>query len=179
MDPHDILKFAKIIGKSKRIKRTGWVREGVKDPESVAGHAFRLIVLIDNLAGILKEDKGKLIQMAIIHAIAESSTGDVVVERGKSIDDKKRQEKENTELKKVKEITNTTNNYESIYKELTAKKTRTAKVFRELDKLEMAITASEYEKEQGKNLEEFFENAELNVKARFLRKVLSELRTNL
>lgn len=179
MKTQDFIDFAKIVGRSKKVKRAGWIREAIKDPESVAEHAFRLIVLIDNLAGILKEDKGKLIQMAIVHAIAESSTGDVVVERGKNIDDKKRREKENTELKNVKKITNTTNNYESIYKELTAKKTRAAKVSRELDKLEMAITANEYEKEQGKNLEEFFENAELNVKTRFLRKILSELRNNL
>jgi putative hydrolase of HD superfamily len=34
------------VGKLKSLKRTGWVREGMPDPESVAEHTFRVCFLI-------------------------------------------------------------------------------------------------------------------------------------
>ena len=34
-----ILDFALVVGKLKGLKRTGWVRSGIPNPESVADHA--------------------------------------------------------------------------------------------------------------------------------------------
>ena len=57
------LDFFKTIGASKRLLRSGWVRENVKDPESVAEHSFRVgvlaMVLADQIGNNL--DKNKLI----------------------------------------------------------------------------------------------------------------------
>jgi len=41
----DILKFAQIVGKLKRLKRTGWVVNKINNPETVAEHVFRLAIL--------------------------------------------------------------------------------------------------------------------------------------
>ena len=95
----DYLDFLKNVGKSKRLLRTGWVREKVKDPESVAEHSFRVsvlaMVLTDKLGYDL--DKNKLIKMALLHDLGEVITGDIVTERFDVIDIKKRDAKEKDE----------------------------------------------------------------------------------
>lgn len=35
----------KNLGKIKRIKRSGWVREGINNPESVADHSYRVAAM--------------------------------------------------------------------------------------------------------------------------------------
>lgn len=173
MKPQNITRFVKIIGQSKKIKRTGWVREKVKNPESVADHSFRLIVLCMTLADVLKVDQNKLIKMAIIHDLGETKTGDIVVERGRKIFIKKRLKREKIEEEAIKELLNVFGEeYHQIFHELIERKSREAKVFWQLDKLEMAFQAKEYEDEQGKDLREFFENADINISDRLLRKTL-------
>lgn len=55
------------------------------------------------------------------------------------------------------------------------RKTEEAKFFWQLDKLEMAIQALEYEKSDNKNLEEFFLNADLQIDSPFLKKIMNEI----
>jgi len=50
-----------------------------------------------------------------------------------------------------------------------------AKIFWQLDKLEMAIQAYEYEKEQKINLEEFFETSEMYIRHPLLRQIFNDL----
>lgn len=51
----DLTDFFHKVEKLKRVKRTGWVREGVPDPESVAAHCFGIAMFcyfkIINLLG--------------------------------------------------------------------------------------------------------------------------------
>jgi len=65
----DYLGFLKEVGKSKRLLRSGWIREKVNDPESVAEHSFRVGVLAMVLSDAIKVDKDKLIKMALLHVI--------------------------------------------------------------------------------------------------------------
>ncbi len=41
----NLLKFIMKISDLIRLKRTGWVRSGVRDPENVAGHMYRMAVM--------------------------------------------------------------------------------------------------------------------------------------
>ena len=41
----NLLEFFLKISDLTRLKRTGWVRSGVRDPETVAGHMFRMAVM--------------------------------------------------------------------------------------------------------------------------------------
>jgi len=162
----DYLDFLKTVGKSKRILRSGWVREKIKDPESIAEHSFRVGLLAMILADKLDKnlDKEKLIKMALLHDLGELSTGDVVTERWDVIDVKKRDEKEKEERKGIEKVfakIGQEKEYLAIYDEMVGRTTPEAKVFWQLDKLEMALQALEYEEEQGKNLEEFFVNVGL------------------
>ena len=77
----DIIKFNKFIGILKTIERTGWVRNNIPHPESVAEHSFRTGILAMLLAKEMNVDPLKSIKMAPIHDIGESIIGDIVTER--------------------------------------------------------------------------------------------------
>lgn len=177
----DYLNFFEIVGRSKRLLRSGWVREKIKDPESVAEHSFRVgvmaMILSDKLGPTL--DKEKLIKMALLHDLGEVVTGDTVTERWDIIDLKKRDEKELQEREGIREIfdkISEADQYLKIYDEMIARVTPEAKIFWQIDKLEMALQALEYEKEQGKDLEEFFLSVGLyHVKDSLIRQIFEEI----
>ena len=81
-----LIKFFITTAASKRLLRTGWVREKIKDPESVAEHSFVLSLMALILADYFGLDKEKLIKMAILHDLGELVTGDIVWARGRVID---------------------------------------------------------------------------------------------
>lgn len=163
------LEFLKTVGRSKRLPRTGWVREKVKDPESVAEHSFRVGVLAMVLSNKLgyKLDKEKLLTMAFLVDLGELTTGDVVTGRGEYIDIKKQDEMERQEREAIREMFDKiedSEKYLAIYDEMVGRNTPEAKAFWQLERLEMALQALEYEEEQGKNLEEFFVNTGLYLR---------------
>lgn len=157
------LQFFKEVGKSKRLLRSGWIREGIKDPESVAEHSFRVGVLIMVLADKFDPtlNRDRLIKMALLHDLGKPTAGDVIAERGQLIDIKKRdleERKEREGIGKIFSKINQSGEYVLILNEMMDGKTPEAKIFWQLDKLETVIQALEYENEQEKNLEEFFLN---------------------
>jgi len=174
------LEFLKTVGRSKRLPRTGWVREGIKDPESIAEHSFRVYVLImifsDKLGYNL--NKEKLFKMALLVDLGELSTGDIITGRGEHIDIKKRDEMEHQEREAIEKIFNEIEDvqkYLTIYDEMVGRNTPEAKVFWQLERLEMALQALEYEEEQGKNLEEFFINTSLYLTDPLLKKIFNQI----
>ncbi len=174
------LDFFKTVGKSKRIPRSGWVREKVNDPESLAEHSFRVGVLAMVMSDKLNPnlDKNKLIKMALLHDLAEVITGDEVIDRWDVIDVKKRDEREIIEeegIKKIFDKINQGDEFVGIFHEMVSRLTPEARIFAQLDKIEMAFQALEYEEEQGKNLEEFFVTASLYIKESLLKKIFGEI----
>jgi len=78
------IKFARICGKLKSTRRTGWVYSNVPEPESVADHSWRVaaMCLLLREQGNHGRDKNtfnisKAIEMAIVHDLAESIVGDI------------------------------------------------------------------------------------------------------
>ena len=70
--------FLTLTRSLKTTKRTGWVRQGVHHPESIADHMYRmsLMAMISSYGdGTL--DTNKCIQLALIHDLAESKVGDI------------------------------------------------------------------------------------------------------
>lgn len=176
--PKKTIEFIMKIGKSKKIARSGWIREEIKDPESVAEHSFQLSVLAMVLADQLGVDKEKLIKMALLHDLGAIVTKDIVWSRGGVVDMKKESEKidlEKKEITKVFKIIGRSKEYLEIFQEMIEKTTQEAKIFWELDKLEMAIQALDYELSQNKKLDEFFINADFHVSSTPLRKILDEI----
>ena len=174
--PAKALTFLLTTIQSKRITRTGWTMMEIPHPESVAEHSYQLCVMAMVFADQLGVNREKLIKMAIIHDLGEIFTGDVVWIRGNIIDLKKRQKKEQVEAKGIESIFTKLGNskeYGEIFNEMTERKTIEADIFWQLDKLEMAIQALDYEKRTHKNLDEFFVSVELQLTLPFLRAIFA------
>ncbi|MGB1985736.1 MAG: HD domain-containing protein, partial [Candidatus Poseidoniaceae archaeon] len=60
----------------KDIDRTGWVRAGVENPESVAAHSLGMAVLALRLCP-QQLDLSKVLSMCLVHDIAEIVVGDL------------------------------------------------------------------------------------------------------
>lgn len=172
------IEFIKTVGRSKRMLRTGWVREKIQDPESVAEHSFRVGVLAMILVDKLKADKDKLMKMALIHDLGEAITGDKVWIRWGVVDLKAREVKEEQEIRGIVGLFSGIEGGEEfieIFEEMVLRSSREAKLFWQIDKLEMTLQAYEYEEEQGKKLDEFFATAELYIKETLLREIFEEI----
>lgn len=168
---------------SKKIPRTGWGMHGIENPESVAEHTFSLSFLTLQLAPMLSDrhnyplNINKLVKMAILHDIGEIETGDIVVSRGAIIDLQKRRDKEEKEKKGIQKLfkdTDKSNLAVNLFSEMIERETLEANIFWQLDKLDMAIQALEYELAHKKDLSEFFENAKANITDEFLSEMLDE-----
>lgn len=171
-----LIDFIKDVGKVKKVKRAGWVREGVANPESVADHSFRVAVMAMILGEQLGVDTDKLIRMALIHDIAEGVKGDKIVERGNKIDNQARQEKNREEIETLREIFSGIPSGEEFIQLQAGEESQEAKILKQLERLEMAIQALEYEEEFGKDLTEFFENASLHISHPYLKKLLDTVK---
>jgi len=71
------LNFFIEIGKLKRMPRRGWIINDIKNPESIAEHTFRASLMV----WILGDKKGglkieRLLKMALIHDLCEVYAGD-------------------------------------------------------------------------------------------------------
>ena len=178
----DFIGFLEIAGKSKELLRSGWVREKVDHPESVADHSFRvglMAMIFSEEVSDLHLDQLKLMKMALLHDLGEVITGDLVTERFDLIDVKARDKKENLEREGLRQIFGKIGRgeeYVTIFEEMVARDTEEAIFFWQLDKLEMVVQAFEYEKSQGKDLEEFFLGVQLyHLKHPLLKKIFEGL----
>lgn len=72
----EILDFLINIGKLKEIPRQGWVLRGVKNPECIASHTFRMAMMAWFLGKKNKLNMGKVVKMSLIHDICEVYAGD-------------------------------------------------------------------------------------------------------
>jgi putative hydrolase of HD superfamily len=142
-----------LCGKLKRLPRTGWVRNAVNDPESVADHSMRVAFLAMTICPP-EVNQSKAVQMALIHDLAESTVGDITPLEAVTVEDKLGREKA-----AWREVSRSLSNdtMEQLWLEMEGGETLEAKFVYQLDKLEMLIQAEEYEKLQpGLDLDAFF-----------------------
>lgn len=158
----EIIEFSKLIGKLKKIERTGWVTGvGIEKPESVADHTFRTVALAMVMADIKKLDAEKMMRMALLHDLSEAIIGDF------DFYAKKRFTIEEIKQKGGKAILQILSSlpdelkdkYLKLWEEYLEQKTAEARLVKEIDKMEMIFQAWEYEKEgyDKERLERFWE----------------------
>ncbi|KAK1615509.1 hypothetical protein QYE76_021026 [Lolium multiflorum] len=152
--------FLTLCYRLKTTKRAGWVRRGLQGPESVADHMYRMgvmaLVAADLPPGV---NRDRCVKMAIVHDIAEAIVGDITPADGVPKEEKSRREKEALDQmcallgggSRADEI-------RELWMEYEDNATLEAKVVKDFDKVEMILQALEYEKEQGRDLEEFFQS---------------------
>ena len=71
-----LLNFLIEVGKLKKMPRTGWVLRGVKRPETIAAHTFRMALMAWILCYRKQLDVDKAIKMSLIHDLCEIYAGD-------------------------------------------------------------------------------------------------------
>jgi len=137
--------------KLKSLPRTGWLRAGIENPESVAAHSWgvawlSLVLCPPNL------DRGRVLEMATIHDLAEVRVGDITPHDSVSRDDKHRMEDE--AMDDLLEVMCHRDELKALWDEYEAGKSKEARFVKQMDKLDMALQAQEYG-----GLEEFIDSA--------------------
>ena len=72
----DVLNFLIEVGKLKRMPRMGWVLRGIKNPETIADHTFRMTLMAWILCCKKKLNLNKILKMSLIHDLCEVYAGD-------------------------------------------------------------------------------------------------------
>jgi len=153
-----LAKVLEIAGMLKRIERTGWVEVGVYQPESVADHTFRTAFLCMLYADLQGLDPLKLLRMALIHDLPEAIIGDLTPKQ------KTEETKESEEQAMLRILCllpkMEREKYLAVWNEYQEGTTKEAKAVRQLEKIEMAMQATEYEKlgSTNKSLKRFVES---------------------
>jgi putative hydrolases of HD superfamily len=143
----NLVSFFRIVCNLKKIKRSGWIdKSKIGLPESVADHSYSTCVMSMILAEIMNLDSGRIMKMVNIHDLAESLVGDHMPDKISS------EEKKFLEDKAMKKIISKLPNslqekYLDIWNEYNDNNTVTAKFVHNMDRLEMALQAKEYELE--------------------------------
>lgn len=172
---YDKLALFRKIGELKKIKRSGWIRHNIPEPESVADHSFRTAFIAMMLGDVLKVDTLKLIKMALIHDLGEVIAGDITPYDGIVREEKRRKEEEG--LRQLLEGVPNGNEYIALWKEYEEQKSEEGIILKNIDKLEMAVQALEYQEVfPHEDLSEFILEAQRQVNIPEIRDMLVEIR---
>lgn len=135
------IEFYKEVGKLKDLPRTGWVKRGILNPETVAEHMYRSQFIAYDLAKKLGADPVACSHMMMIHDLPEARAGDLTPTCGVS-----REEKAALELQAAQELAELSGNPEflEVFLEYEEKKTLRAQVCNDADQLECLVQALEY-----------------------------------
>jgi len=176
---HDSVTFFSLVGKMKKIPRTGWLLHGITNVESIAEHSFSVTTIAYFLAEDLGCNSSKLVKMAMIHDLAEIMTGDIVSENGVIMDLEKRKNKIVIERNKIKTIPSLISNgkeLQNLWEEYESQSSKEARILKQIDKFEMSMQALQYENPRNPNhLREFWENAKKYIKHPTLLNLFKEL----
>ena len=167
------LDYARICGKLKTTKRTGWVKRSVPNVESVADHSWRVAALcyllddcsisitdnnnvndISNTTEATRIDISKCVQLAVVHDLAEAIVGDIAP--GDGVSKAKKHQLEHQAMDRIvsvlKDAIYNNSSDESLsttlgqlFDEYEKRETIESIVVKDLDLLDMIIQADEYE----------------------------------
>ena len=132
----------------KNVKRTGWLRAGVNDAESVAAHSWGMSILAMHFCPP-SLDKAKVLEMAIIHDLPEVIVGDLTPEDDTT-------SKAADEMEAMAKLAP---QWLELFSEYEAQESPEAIFVKRLDKLDMSLMAEIYQQDQGLDLSEFIASA--------------------
>ncbi len=139
-----ITKYLYEMGHLKHLKRSGWWRIGVREPESVAEHSYRTAIIGYILASLEGADPEKTASICLFHDTAEARIGDLswVAKRYLQVKEGEKaalqEQTEQLPQKIADRIVTLTNEYNE-------RTSQEAQLAREADILECLLQAREYE----------------------------------
>ncbi len=141
MQMRDINNIIDVLGQVKDLKRSGWIKRNVSDPESNGDHMFATAFLVLCLADSQKVNPCHCLELALTHDLAEIISGDPVP------GEKDAEIKHKEELNAITQISQKLNMPQLVdwFLEFDAEQTEEAKFVRSLDKLETVLTAAYYD----------------------------------
>ena len=156
----DLLRFMSVVSKLKSLKRTGWVRRGVNNPEHVADHMYMMAMMTFFIEDKHNLNKERCMKLALVHDMAECVVGDITPFCGVSKTEKIAQERE--AMEQITSLAGQKVGQELIglWEEYEAQTTAEARFVKNLDRFDMILQAHQYEKNNGEagKLEEFFDS---------------------
>ncbi|MFO0907513.1 MAG: HD domain-containing protein [Isosphaeraceae bacterium] len=170
--PRELISALAQVGELKSLRRAGWLRAGVPEPESVAAHSFRAILLAFLLAPDLGVDPDRLCRLLLVHDLAESdpAVGDITPHCGISRDEKRRLE--NDAMIRLCRTLPRGDEILALWKEYDEGSTLEAALAHQIDALDMGLQAREYQQRTGLDLDEFVHSALQRISHPALRALL-------
>ena len=141
MNKQEIENIIAILGKMKDLKRSGWIKKQVTNPESDADHSFSVAVLVLLLAP--KElNLQRCLELALLHDLPEIYSGDYT-----PVDDISPAEKSQKEQKAAQRLAKElgTDKIAALFAEYEAKESKESIFVNGIDKLDNVITAAWYD----------------------------------
>lgn len=160
----DVLRFFMRAGRLKSEPRRGWVLKlGMEKPESVADHSYRVALMAMVYCDVRGLDAEKAIKMALLHDLPEALVGDSIP--GERAPAEKRRLEFAGMRKLLKDLPQrVSREYSEVWREFEEGGSPEAKLVKQLDKVEMAIQASEYRRDDPSNdVKEFMRSARKGV----------------
>lgn len=141
-----VLSFMHRIEQLKMNKRTGWLHHRVPAAESIADHMYRMAMLA--MLCPHDVDIGKAVMLALVHDLAEAEVGDLTPLDGVSKEEKTRREAEALSYL-VHDLLGSSPaalRIEALWKEYEERETLESKLVKDLDRFELILQATEYER---------------------------------
>ncbi|VDO82963.1 unnamed protein product [Heligmosomoides polygyrus] len=150
----NIMELLSALDSIKHLKRTGWVKLGVPEPETVACHMYRMAVLALSLEGQIEGlNISHAVAMCLLHDLSEAIVGDITPHCG--ISDEEKYDLENQAIQKIASfvpVSAVGENWVLLWREYEAQDTLEARVVKHLDKFDMVVQAFEYEQKYGEGI---------------------------
>jgi len=174
----ELLEFWRLAWRVKNEPRRGWLRRvKMRKIESVADHSFGLAILALLEARTRGYDLGHVLRLALVHDLEEAITGDFTLEDKRKLTPpvvlSRRRWAEAWILTKLP--SQFTKEFSGDWEELRSGRTKEARLVKDLDKLEMAFQAMEYEKKGVRRvlLSDFYRSARRGIHDPGLRRELN------
>ncbi len=145
----------------KQLYRQGWLRRGIPKErcESVAEHSLGAALLALWLAesSFPELDANKVLRMALVHDFGEIYTGDIIPSDPVSAADK--QQRERQSVQQVFAGLPQGAAYLALWEEFETGESAEARFVRQIDRLEMGLQASLYQRQGFPHMDEFLASA--------------------
>ncbi|CAB3359494.1 Hypothetical predicted protein [Cloeon dipterum] len=156
MNVPNMLEFLRFMNELKHLKRQGWVLKDIEQPETVAGHMYRMAVMSLLLPVDSKIDRIRCMELSLVHDMGESIIGDITPYCGVPREEKLKRERAAIEKLASLAGAEAGEKIKALFSEYESQETEEAKFVKELDHLDLLLQAREYEQKGHSDLNEFF-----------------------